>query len=193
MDVNSAWSLNDKPETPNAATEGVKTPCFFLPGPSQVFSGEAMARLGQPPAPRPTESPMPPSLPCTWAGCMPWSPKRRESSCTISARSWDPLLCAARPPGTGGRAPAFSFIPPDRSWQGPEALLLGESQRRRPVPHLRNPYLGGGGSVSTCSRLTCANIALTKWPFQREEVPGCLRRDLALLPPGQRVFRTQRG
>lgn len=38
---------------------------------------------------------------------------------------------AARPPGMEGCAPAFCFIPPDRSWQGPQALLLGESQLLR--------------------------------------------------------------
>lgn len=110
-----------------------------------------------------------------------------------SPRGSSTLPVLLGPQGWRGRASAFSFIPPERSRQGAQALLLGEWQLLRPVLHLCSPCPGAGGSASACSRLTCANITLAKWPFQREEVPGCLKRDLALLSPGQLVFCTQAG
>lgn len=90
-----------------------------------------MARLGQPPAPSPHREPRAPE-PALHLGALQGEQLYRQCQepGASSLGSW-PLPVLPGPWGRRVGAPAFCFIPPDRSWQGPQALLLGESQLLR--------------------------------------------------------------
>lgn len=133
---------------------------------------------------------------CPWQHREPYAPE--PALCPVPR---SPASRAAVPPVPGLEPLLWGLHVLPVPWGWRDVLLLSplflQRAHKRSAPgwipspahlHLLSLCLGGGGSASACSRLTCANSALAKWPCQREEVPGCLRRDLALLLPGQLVF-----
>lgn len=124
---------------------------------------------------------------------------RRASSCAVPASSWSlssgvfASPPAAKALGTGG----VLLLSPLFHWPGlgraRDCCCGMDGSSCAPVLRPHSPCPGAGGSASGCCRLTRANIALAKCPSQREEVPACLRRDLALLSPRQLVSQTHYG
>lgn len=113
-----------------AQAKQVKTHFFVLPGPSQVFSGEAMARLGQPPALSPHGEPRAPE-PALRLGALQGEQLYRQCQEPGASSPGSLPLPVLPGPGDGGLYSCFLLYSSRQVLAGPTVLFLGESRLLR--------------------------------------------------------------